>query len=105
MGSELLDGPVEIEAIPLIIVLDAPSSVIRSAASSEARKLARERAGAQIRRRRRPGLTAAPTTAALATGEGPGVTALVTTAALATGARTTPTRPRRPGPNGMSGSF
>ena len=35
--------------------------------------------------------TAAPTTAAFATGDGPGVTALVTTAALATGAPTTPT--------------
>src|SRR6476620_9120125 len=32
-----------------------------------------------------PGLTAAPTTAALATGDGPGLTAAPTTAALATG--------------------
>src|SRR5688500_17481663 len=32
-------------------------------------------------------------TAALATGDGPGLTAAPTTAALATGARTTPTRP------------
>ena len=60
----------------------------------------------QIRRRRpRPGVTTAPTTAAFATGEGPGVTALVTTAALATGAPTTPTRPLRPGPTGMSSSL
>src|SRR3954451_18899297 len=36
-------------------------------------------------RRRRPGVTAAPTTAAFATGDGPGVTAAPTTAALATG--------------------
>src|SRR3954452_2083988 len=41
--------------------------------------------GSQIRRRRRPGVTAAPTTAAFATGDGPGVTAAPTTAALATG--------------------
>ena len=33
----------------------------------------------------RPGVTAAPTTAVLATGDGPGVTALATTAVLATG--------------------
>src|SRR4051794_9341019 len=51
----------------------------------------------------RPGDTAAPTTAALATGEGPGLTAAVTTAALATGAPMTPT-PRRPGPSGISHS-
>src|SRR3954468_24023438 len=56
-------------------------------------------------RRRRPGVTAAPTTAALATGEGPGRTAAVTTAALATGAPTTPTRPIRPGRRGMSDSL
>ena len=42
-----------------------------------------------------PGETAAPTTAALATGDGPGVTAAVTTAALAT----------RDGRSGMSGSL
>src|SRR3954470_12942813 len=65
----------------------------------------REWPGSQIRRRRRPGVTAAPTTAAFATGDGPGVTALVTTAALATGARTTPTRPTRPRRSGMSGSL
>src|SRR3954469_22283299 len=55
-------------------------------------------------RRRRPGVTAAPTTAAFATGAGPGVTARVTTAAFATGARTTPTRPTRAGRSGMSAS-
>src|SRR3954466_12773874 len=52
-----------------------------------------------------PGVTAAPTTAALATGEGPGRTAAVTTAALATGAPTTPTRPTRPRLRGMSASY
>src|SRR3954451_21640177 len=52
-----------------------------------------------------PGLTAAPTTAALATGDGPGRTAAVTTAALATGAPTTPTRPTRPGRRGTSDSL
>src|SRR3954468_24987164 len=57
-----------------------------------------------MRRRRRPGVTAAPTTAAFATGEGPGLTALATTAVFATGARTTPTLPTRPGLSGMSGS-
>src|SRR5687768_7078142 len=59
---------------------------------------------AQIRRRRRPGVTAAVTTAALATGAGPGVTARVTTAAFATGAPTTPTRPTRARRSGMSAS-
>ena len=44
-----------------------------------------------------PGVTAAVTTAALATGAGPGVTALATTAALATGAPITPTLPARAG--------
>src|SRR3954470_19439384 len=52
-----------------------------------------------------PGLTAAPTTAALATGERPGPTAAPTTAALATGAPTTPTRPTRPGRRGTSNSL
>src|SRR4051812_49839114 len=56
-------------------------------------------------RRRRPGVTAAPTTAAFATGEGPGRTAAVTTAAFATGAPTTPTRPIRPGRRGTSDSL
>src|SRR4051795_7858056 len=47
-------------------------------------------------RRRRPGVTAAATTAVFATGCPPGLaTAAPTTAALATGARTTPTRPTR----------
>src|SRR3954470_21193867 len=58
----------------------------------------------QMRRRRGPGVTAAVTTAALATGAGPGVTARVTTAAFATGAPTTPTRPTRPGRTGISRS-
>src|SRR6478752_3026088 len=40
--------------------------------------------------RRRPGVTAAPTTAAFATGDGPGVTAAPTTAAFATGERPGP---------------
>jgi len=44
-----------------------------------------------------PGETAEPTTAALAIGDRPGDTAAPTTAALATGAPMTPT-PRRPGP-------
>lgn len=48
-----------------------------------------------------PGLTAAPTTAALATGDGPGDMAFPTTAAFATGEPMTPT-PRRPS---MSDSF
>src|SRR3954466_2927417 len=65
----------------------------------------------QIRRRRpgRPGVTAAATTAVLATGAGPGVTALATTAVvamvLATGAPTTPTRPTRAGLSGISVSY
>ena len=61
----------------------------------------------QIRRRRRPrpGVTAAPTTAALATGAGPGVTALATTAVLATGWPMTPRRARRAGLSGISVSF
>src|SRR4051812_5560425 len=47
-------------------------------------------------RRRRPGVTAAATTAVFATGCTLGVaTAAPTTAAFATGARTTPTRPTR----------
>src|SRR3954451_9699753 len=53
----------------------------------------------------RPGLTAAPTTAALATGERPGLTAAPTTAALATGEPTTPTLPTRPGRSGTSDSL
>src|SRR3954451_19956004 len=52
-----------------------------------------------------PGVTTAPTTAALATGERPGPTAAPTTAALATGAPTTPTRPTRPGRSGTSNSL
>src|ERR1700735_661093 len=48
-----------------------------------------------MRRRRRPGVTAAATTAVLATGARPGVTARATTAVFATGARMTPTRPLR----------
>src|SRR3954471_4512367 len=57
-----------------------------------------------MRRRPRPGVTAAPTTAALATGACTGdATAAVTTAALATGAPTTPTRPTRAALS-MSGS-
>src|SRR5690349_17599382 len=56
-------------------------------------------------RRRRPGVTAAATTAVFATGDGPGETALATTAVLATGWPMTPTRPTRPGLMGMSGSF
>src|SRR3954467_3707042 len=59
----------------------------------------------QMRRRRRPGGTAAVTAAALATGAGPGVTARVTTAAFATGAPTTPARPARARRNGMSASY
>src|SRR3954469_17564544 len=56
-------------------------------------------------RRRRPGVTAAPTTAAFATGDGPGLTAAPTTAALATGAPTTPARPTRPARRGTSDSL
>src|SRR3954465_15397087 len=58
----------------------------------------------QIRGRRRPGVTAAATTAVLATGAGPGVTALATTAVFATGCPTTPTRPTLAALSGMSGS-
>src|SRR3954451_20074254 len=58
-----------------------------------------------MRRRRRPGVTAAATTAVLATGEGPGVTAFATTAVLATGWPTTPTRPSRAALSGMSVSY
>src|SRR4051794_15915394 len=46
-------------------------------------------------RRRRPGVTAAATTAVFATGAGPGVTAFATTAVLATGWPMTPTLPTR----------
>src|SRR6476659_5820514 len=56
-------------------------------------------------RRRRPGVTAAATTAVFATGAGPGVTALATTAVFATGCPMKPTRPQRPGPSGISVSF
>src|SRR4051794_3465494 len=57
-------------------------------------------------RRRRPGVTAAATTAVLAIGAPrPGVTAAATTAIRATGAPTTPTRPIRPGLNGISFSL
>src|SRR3954452_9701078 len=59
----------------------------------------------QIRRLRRPGVTAAATTAVLATGDGPGDTALATTAVLATGWPMTPTRPTRAARRGMSFSF
>src|ERR1700722_7697748 len=48
-----------------------------------------------MRRRRRPGVTAAATTAVLATGARPGVTALATTAVFATGWPMTPTLPLR----------
>src|SRR3954452_20634857 len=57
------------------------------------------------RRRPRPGVTAAATTAVLATGERPGLTAEATTAVFATGWPMTPTRPTRPGLSGMSVSF
>src|SRR6478735_9046458 len=57
------------------------------------------------RRPRLPGVTAAATTAVLATGAAPGVTALATTAVFATGWPMTPTRPTRPGLRGMSVSF
>src|SRR3954447_4738724 len=53
-----------------------------------------------------PGVTAAATTAVLATGAPrPGVTAAATTAVLATGAPMTPTLPTRAGLSGMSVSF
>src|SRR2546428_3675633 len=52
-----------------------------------------------------PGVTAAATTAVLATGEGPGVTAAATTAVFATGRPMTPTLPTRAGLRGMSGSL
>src|SRR3954452_5562467 len=56
-------------------------------------------------RRRRPGVTAAATTAVFAMGEGTGLTALATTAVFATGWPITPTLPTRAGLNGMSISF
>src|SRR3954471_10354864 len=60
-----------------------------------------------MRRRRtpRPGVTAAATTAVLATGAGPGVTALATTAVFATGWPMTPTLPTRAALRGISFSF
>src|SRR4029079_96424 len=58
-----------------------------------------------MRRRRRPGVTAAATTAVFATGDGPGETAFATTAVLATGAPMTPTLPTRAGLRGISVSF
>src|SRR3954467_11538997 len=54
------------------------------------------------RRRPRPGVTAAATTAVFATGAGPGVTAFATTAVLATGWPMTPTLPTRAALSGMS---
>src|SRR5215217_1815751 len=57
------------------------------------------------RRRPRPGVTAAATTAVLATGDGPGVTAFATTAVFATGWPITPTRPLRAALSGMSVSL
>src|SRR5881227_3290295 len=51
-----------------------------------------------MRRRRRPGVTAAATTAVFATGARPGVTARAKTAVFAIGARMTPTVPTRSGP-------
>src|SRR5437773_7665849 len=59
-------------------------------------------------RRRRPalpGVTAAATTAVLATGAGPGVTALATIAVFATGWPMTPTLPTRAALRGISCSF
>src|SRR5213078_4470836 len=53
----------------------------------------------------RPGVTAAATTAVLATGAGPGVTALATTAVFATGWPMTPTLPTRAALRGISFSF
>src|SRR3954467_8945841 len=53
----------------------------------------------------RPGVTAAATTAVLATGDGPGLTAFATTAVLATGWPMTPTRPTRAALTGISGSY
>src|SRR3954469_649966 len=50
-------------------------------------------------------MTAAATTAVLATGEGPGETALATTAVFATGWPMTPTLPTRAALSGMSVSF
>ncbi len=77
-----------------------------SSAANRPRRGRSAPAGAlQIRRRRRPGLTAAATTAVLATGAGPGVTAAATTAVFATGARTTPLLPTRDRLSGMSISF
>src|SRR3982750_3709272 len=58
-----------------------------------------------MRRRPRPGVTAAATTAVFATGDGPGVTAAATTAVLATGCPMTPTRPTRAARTGMSASY
>src|SRR4051794_8930431 len=68
----------------------------------------RSAAWRQMRRRRltpRPGVTAAATTAVLATGAGPGGTALAMTAVLATGWPMTPTRPARAALSGISDSF
>src|SRR5215203_493069 len=58
-----------------------------------------------MRRRPRPGVTAAATTAVLATGEGPGETAFATTAVFATGAPMTPRLPTRAALSGMSTSL
>src|SRR6188472_4382785 len=57
------------------------------------------------RRRPRPGVTAAATTAVFATGAGPGETALATTAVFATGWPMTPTLPTRAALSGISVSF
>src|SRR5687768_7886560 len=58
-----------------------------------------------MRRRRRPGVTAAATTTVLTTGDGRGRTAAATTAVLATGRPFTTTRPTRAGLGCMSVSF
>jgi hypothetical protein len=87
-------------------VTDAQIGLDEVASSGRAIRLCGRGCVTQMRRRRpRPGVTAAATTAVLATGARPGVTALATTAVLATGRPTTPRRPRRAALIGMSGSF
>src|SRR3954447_1202067 len=59
----------------------------------------------RLRRRPRPGVTAAATTAVFATGDGPGDTAFATTAVFATGWPITPTLPTRAALSGISVSL
>src|SRR3954453_20758865 len=99
-------GPVEAELLGLpreFAVMGVPF-VRHGLGNTSSMRRSRGGHAAQMRRRRRPGVTAAETTGVLATGARPCVTALVTTAVLAPGCPTTPTRTTLASPSGRSGS-